>query len=232
MIGLAKRVGGSGTLVLIGGGEFSFGETSEVDAVWTGSAPAGSVGFFPTASGSADYGKHFADYMFQEHGRDVDTVPVYRARDARRQKNVERVMDSAAVYLGGGIGDELVETLADTPVLEAVEERLRSGAFVVAIAAAAQAAGMWVRSLRGRETLAGFDWLESTVVDANFLPTHDHRLRRLMMEADVGYGVGLPASSALLISGDGGLEVVGSVFVLEGADEDLKLLTIDSPSGG
>jgi cyanophycinase-like exopeptidase len=231
MFGLASRLQGSGTLVLIGGGEFSFGETAQADAVWTSRAPDGRVGFVPTASGSSDYGKHFAVYLDEACDRAVDTVPVYRARDARRQKNVERIMDSAVVYVGGGIGDQLVETLAATPVLEAIEERLRSGGSVVAIAAAAQAAGVWMRSLRGRQTLAGFGWLEATVVEANFLPTHDHRLRLLMASAGVSFGIGLPASSSLQISADGSLEAVGPVFVLEGEDEDLKLLTIDSPSG-
>ena len=102
MIELASRLGGPGQLVLIGGGEFSFGETTQADVLWTGAAMAGSVGFLPTASGSTDYGEHFAVYLGEGCDREVRMIPVYRKRDARRQKNVERISDAAAVYIGGG----------------------------------------------------------------------------------------------------------------------------------
>ena len=223
MIGLADRLGGSGRLALIGGGEFSFGETAEADLLWTGVTAPGPVGFLPTASGSADYGAHFASYLQEGRGREVGTIPVYRARDARREKNLARLGECSGVYIGGGIGDELVEILAGSPALEALEEAMRSGTTVVAIAAAAQAAGVWMRGLSGRDQLPGFGWLRETAIEANFLPTHDHRLRQLLVKPSVRYGLGLPAGSCFLISADG-VEMHGPAFVLEDAEADLKVL--------
>src|SRR4030081_1149516 len=52
-------------LVLIGGGEFSFGETREIDEFLLRSMPADrrTVAFIPAASGSAEYAVHFGKYL-------------------------------------------------------------------------------------------------------------------------------------------------------------------------
>src|SRR5690554_734025 len=97
------RPPGDGWLALLGGGEFSFGETQDADAAWLAKAPPGPVGFLPAASGSVDYPQHFAGYLRETFGREVETLPVYRARDGRRGRNAERVAALAAVYLGGGV---------------------------------------------------------------------------------------------------------------------------------
>lgn len=62
-----ERVEGDGWLALIGGGEFSFGETLAADQAWLAKTAPGPVGFLPTASGSADYPRHFTDYLDEEH---------------------------------------------------------------------------------------------------------------------------------------------------------------------
>ena len=137
-------------MALIGGGEFSFGETRDADDAWLAKTPDGPIAFLPTASGSADYAEHFSTYVAEELGREPATVPVYRHRDARRGKNLERIAGAAAVYIGGGIADTLVEVVAESPALEALEGRIRQGGVVVAIAAAAQALAAKCRSLTGR----------------------------------------------------------------------------------
>jgi cyanophycinase-like exopeptidase len=223
VIELAERLEGKGCLALIGGGEFSFGETAEADLLWTGRTPEGSVGFLPTASGSADYGKHLATYLEEGCEREVETIPIYRSRDARREKNLARLGRCSGIYIGGGIGDDLVDVLMESPALEAIEEAIRSGSTVVAVAAAAHAAGVWMRGLSGREYLAGFGWLRETVIEANFLPTHDHRLRQLLDRPGVRYGLGLPAGSCFLISAEG-VEMHGPAFFLEDAEADLGVL--------
>jgi peptidase E len=78
-------------LVLIGGGEFSFGETREIDEYLAAHLPAGrrTIAFLPTASGSAEYAGHFGKYFESLASGVVTTnVPVYRSRDSRRQKIV------------------------------------------------------------------------------------------------------------------------------------------------
>jgi cyanophycinase-like exopeptidase len=232
----ARRPAGGGWLVLVGGGEFSFGETLDADAAWlelaaaeaggetneTGEAgEARPVGFVPAASGSVDYGHHFADYLEGELGALVEVIPIYRQRDARRGKNLERIAECAAVYLGGGVADHLLDALAGQPAADALLERLRGGGTVVAIAAAAQALGAWVRSIEVGEHVPGLGWLPGGAVEPNFDPGHDRRLRQLMAQPGVSWGVGLPAGSALLLGPDGAVETVGTVYWLERPDGEL-----------
>src|SRR6266566_3831142 len=76
-------------LVLIGGGEFSFGETREIDEYLVRAMPADrrTVAFIPVASGSAEYATHLGAY-FKQIDPSIETinVPIYRPRDARRRK--------------------------------------------------------------------------------------------------------------------------------------------------
>lgn len=210
-----------GWLALVGGGEFSFGETLEADRAWLEHAPEGPVGFLPAASGSSDYPRHFATYLAATFGREVETIPVYRERDGRRARNAERVLACAAVYLGAGVPDHLLEAVALTPVHEALREKLARGGVVVAIGAAAQCCGAAVRSLSGGAVLPGLDLAPGLAIETNFDPAHDRRLRRLLGAAGVERGVGLPAGSALLLATGGGFEAAGDVFALATADADL-----------
>ncbi len=217
----ATALTGSGWLALLGGGEFSFGETLLADRGWVEKAPPGPIGFIPAASGSQDYGDHFAAYMAEAFDRRVETIPIYRSKDARRIRNSERIAECAAVYLGGGVADQLLATLSGSPAHEALLAKVASGGVVAVIAAAAQAAGSAVRSLRGSQILPGLGWLPSTAIDVNFDPTHDRRLRQMVAAAGTRFGLGLPAGSAVLLSGDGAVETVGLSFTLQDADDDL-----------
>jgi cyanophycinase-like exopeptidase len=212
----------SGWLALVGGGEFSFGETEEADRAWIEKAPAGAVGFVPAASGSHDYGRHFASYLEQRFDRRVELVPVYRPRDARRRRNAERIAECAAVYLGGGVADHLVETLSESPVLAALRAKLESGGVVAAIGAAAQACGEVYRGLLGGGAERGLALVPGMAIEPNFDPAHDRRLRALLAAAPhVDRGLGIPAGAALLLGPGGGFEAVGDVFALAAAEADL-----------
>ncbi len=225
-----SRIPGAGWICLIGGGEFSFGETEVADGVWLDKAVPGTVGFLPAASGSTEYGTHFAKYLKESFERRVETIPVYRTRDARRRKNVERIAAVSAAYFGGGVTDHLLDALRETPALEALEGKLHSGGCIVAIAAAAQALGQVARSLLVRGLTSGLGWLPGGVVEANFHPSHDRRLRLLLDHPEARWGLGLPAGSAVLLGPEGEIEIVGTVFAVEGADGDLEPLQGSSAS--
>lgn len=220
-----SRRPGRGWLTLIGGGEFSFEETEAADAAWLSKAfaseAAGTVGFIPAASGSTDYGNHFAIYLDEYFERQVETIPVYRARDARRGKNAERIAAASHLYLGGGVCDHLLDALQDTVCLQAVEAKFEQGGSVVAIAAAAQVFGQVVHSLFGKKQLDGLNWLPGVALDTNFDPGHPRRLRQLVQRRDIDLGIGLTAGSALLLGPNGERETVGEVYVLPSADADV-----------
>lgn len=218
------RLAGTGWLVLIGGGELSFGETEEVDQAWLARLPPGPVAFVPTASGSEDYGRYFAAYLREAFDRDVEVVPIYRPRDARRGKNSERLQSAAAVYLGGGLAEQLLDTLRGSPALDALAEKLRQGGTVVAITAAAQALGEVTRSLRRNEVLTGLGWLPGGVIETNFDPAHDRRLRQALRHPEARWGLGIAAGSSIALGPQGEVEVVGTVFGLDQADGELRLI--------
>lgn len=222
--GAIDRLPGAGWLALLGGGEFSFGETLDADRAWLAKAPPGPIGFVPAASGSADYGVHLAEYFEGGFGRAVETIPIYRPRDARRGRNAERIAVVAAVYLGGGVTDHLLEALAGSPAAEALAGKLRNGGVVAAIAAAAQCAGRVARSIFGGGTVPGLGWLPDVAVEPNFDPGHDRRLRKLMAAPGVEVGLGIPAGAALLLGPEGAVEVAGTAFRLRGADGDLEVI--------
>lgn len=219
---IPRRLPGGGWLALVGGGEFTFEETLDADSAWMEKVPPGPIGFLPAASGSVDYGNHFAEYMAEIFDREAVTIPVYRPRDARRGKNLERIEECAALYVGGGVADHLLDAVGDSPAAEAMLAKLASGGVVVTIAAAAQAVGVAARSIRIGETIPGLGWLPGGAVEPNFDPGHDRRLRKLLEAPGASWGLGVPAGGCILLGPEGAREQVGPAWVLEAPDGDLR----------
>ena len=197
-------------LVLIGGGEFSFGETREIDRLLLEKMPADrrTIAFLPTASGSAEYAQHLGKY-FHEIDPAVETVnvPIYRGRDSRRQKNLNTILGAGMVYIGGGVTNNLLGTLRESAAEIALRDAASNGAVIAAIGAAASSFGTHVRDMRGvTSSIDGMGWLPNTVIDAGF---DDTTLRRLMSLPDVRLGIGIPAGTALAIRADGSTQVIG-----------------------
>lgn len=200
------------TLLLIGGGEFSFGETREIDELMLARMPADrrTVAFLPTASGSAEYGQHFGAYL---RGIDptihVVNVPVYRGRDNRRQKNLDAILSAGAIYIGGGVTTALLATLRGSPAEIALRAAAANGAVIAAIGAAAASFGAYTLDARGMSSVTGLGWLAGTVLETAFDPGNDVGLRRLMSLPDVELGLGLPTRTALVVDADGAATIAG-----------------------
>lgn len=200
------------TLALIGGGEFSFGETREIDRALLARMPADrrTIAFLPTASGSAEYAGHIGAYLRElDPSVDVINVPVYRGRDNRRLKNINAILGAGMIYLGGGVTNNLLSMIRETPVEIALRDAADNGAVVAAIGAAASSFGIWARDMRGGAALAGLGWLAGTAVETAFDPENDTTLRRLMSLPDVSLGLGIPPKTALFIDAAGKGEIVG-----------------------
>ena len=205
------------SLVLIGGGEFSFGETRDIDRWLLARMPADrrTIAFLPTASGSAEYAAHIGKY-FQEldPGVTLINVPIYRGRDARRQKNLDTILGAGMIYLGGGVTNNLLSTLREQPADMAMREAAGNGAVVAAIGAAAACFGTSARDMHGSSSaLPALGWLENTVVDAGFDPANDTMLRRLMSIPGIELGLGIPPRTALAIGADGASEIIGDAQI-------------------
>jgi len=198
-------------LVLIGGGEFSFGETREIDEYLVSRiAPDNrTIAFLPTASGSAEYAQHLGKYFSEIDPSLVTTnVPVYRGRDSRRQKNVDLLRFAGLIYIGGGVTNNFLATLRESAAELAIRDAAANGAVIAAIGAAASCFGTFARDMRGvTSALPALGWLADTVVDAPFDAGSDAGLRRLMTVAK--HGIGIPPKTALAIDGSGMAAVLG-----------------------
>jgi cyanophycinase-like exopeptidase len=201
------------TLVLIGGGEFSFGETRAIDELLLARMPADrrTVAFLPTASGSAEYAVHFGTYLRGlDESVQVVNVPIYRGRDNRRQKNLAAILGAGMIYLGGGVTNNLAPVLRESPAELALRDAAANGAVIAAIGAAASCFGTHARDMRGgASALPALGWLAHTVIDTGFDPQNDTALRRLMSLPEATLGIGIPAKTALVVHGDGTTEIVG-----------------------
>jgi len=194
-------------LVLIGGGEFSFGETREIDDFLLAHLERKSVAFLPTASGSAEYARHFGAYL----GVETTNVPIYRGRDNRRQKNLDAILSAGMVYLGGGVTNALLSTLRESAAEIALRDAAANGAVVAAIGAAAACFGTDARDMRvAGQALPALGWLAGTVVEPAFDRENDTMLRRLMSIPGTRLGIGIPPKTAVAIRGDGSTEIIGS----------------------
>lgn len=200
------------TLVLIGGGEFSFGETREIDRLLIEKMPSDrrTIAFLPTASGSAEYAQHLGKYFRElDPSVEVINVPIYRGRDSRRPKSLNAILAAGMIYLGGGVTNNLLETLRESPADLAMRDAAANGAVIAAIGAAASCFGTHARDMRGGGALPALGWLAGTAVETGFDPKNDLALRRLMSLPDVQLGLGIPAKTALVIDGEGNGEIAG-----------------------
>lgn len=194
-------------LVLIGGGEFSFGETRAIDEfLLSRMAPdRRTIAFLPTASGSPEYATHIGKY-FHDIDASVSTinVPVYRGRDNRRQKNLDLLLSAGLIYIGGGVATNLLDTIRESPAEIALREAAQNGSVIAAIGASASCFGVRVGNAR-----EGLSWVSRTAIDTGFAETDDVALRRLMSSPDVDIGIGIPPRVALAINADGSTEILG-----------------------
>ncbi|HET7433648.1 MAG TPA: Type 1 glutamine amidotransferase-like domain-containing protein [Thermoanaerobaculia bacterium] len=200
------------TLVLIGGGEFSFGDTREIDEFLLSRVPKDrrTIAFVPTASGSAEYAQHIGKYFHEiDPAFETINVPIYRGRDNRRQKNLNQLLSAGLIYLGGGATNNLLSTLHESPADIAIRDAAANGAIIAAIGAAAASFGTFARDTRGTAALPALGWLARTAIEAPFDATNDTPLRRLMSAPDVTLGIGIPPKTALAIFADGTTQVIG-----------------------
>lgn len=201
-------------LVLIGGGEFSFGETREIDEFLVRNIPADrrTIAFLPTASGSAEYATHLGNYFKQiDPTLETINVPIYRGRDARRQKNLNLLRGAGMIYVGGGVTNNLLATLGESPADAAMREAAANGTIVAAIGAGAACFGTHARDMQSAAAaLPALGWIHSTVIETGFEQENDTMLRRLMSLPEVQLGIGIPTRTAVAVQRSGDTTILGT----------------------
>ena len=199
-------------LVLIGGGEFSFGETREIDEFLLRGLERKTIAFLPTASGSAEYATHLGNY-FKTLDPEISiiNVPIYRGRDVRRARSLDQLRFAGMIYVGGGVTNTLLSTIRGTPAEEAMREAAADGTIIAAIGAAAASFGTRARDMHSpASALEALGWIEGAVIETAFEPHDDSMLRRLMSFSDVKTGIGIPPKTAISIDASGDVTLLGS----------------------
>jgi len=201
-------------LVLIGGGEFSFGETREIDEFLVRKMERKTIAFLPTASGSAEYATHLGKYLKQiDPAIETINVPIYRGRDVRRARSLNQLRSAGMIYIGGGVTNTFLSTLRGSPAEEAMREAAAGGTIVAAIGAAAASFGTHARDMHSpAAALPALGWIAQTVIETAFDPAErdDTMLRRLMSLPDVKIGIGIPPKTAIAVDSSGNTTLLGA----------------------
>lgn len=202
-----------GRLLLIGGGEFSFGETEEIDRHLIDLLPEDrrTIAFLPAASGSSEYGRHLGDHFRRlDPSIEVANVPIYRERDGRRGRNLEQLRSAGAIYIGAGTTNALLDAVRATPAEELLRDYLKDGGIIAAIGAAAAASGAFCRDMRRLPgMMPGLELVPRVGIEPSFDPAADQFVRTMMAIPEVEVVWGIPRSTALSIAPDGQAEVIG-----------------------
>ena len=82
-------------------------------------------------SRSAEYAIHLGNYFRQmDPALETVNVPIYRGRDNRRQKNLNVILSAGLIYLGGGVTNNLLTTIRESPAEAAMRQAAANGTMI------------------------------------------------------------------------------------------------------
>jgi cyanophycinase len=220
-----------GPVMPIGGAEDK-GRGSEILERFVALAGDGSarIAIIPTASEEADESGEQYVGIFRELGvAEADWLRIAQRSDANGEDAVRVLSEATGIYITGGDQARLVALMAGTEAMETI--RLCNANGVVVAGTSAGASILSAHLMSGDNPLphnsndaaarkgmvdlvAGFGLLQDIIIDQHF--SQRGRLGRLMTvyAANPGLlGVGLDEDTAVLITEDGTLEVLGSSMV-------------------
>ncbi|MCK6564161.1 MAG: cyanophycinase [Dehalococcoidia bacterium] len=230
--------GASGTLVLIGGGDYEQSEQVDRVVLELAGGAATPVVFLPTPHTSRRVGEKFAAYYQSLGARDVTVAPVYEREDAEDEANARLLREAGLIFIGWGSDLRLQQVITGTPVHAAIEEAHRRGALLAGTSAGARVAGELVISpangpvgLRGGldpgpphfnyevpldqktvlQVWPGFNWLPGFGVEAHLAEwqRYGHLLLMGAIRPDITW-LGLDERTAVIIEPGGSVRVIGS----------------------
>ena len=219
----------TGTLALIGGGEF--GATEDLDRELLSLAPDEAVLVLPTADAFEHPERAVARARdwFEGLGATARGLNVLSRPDASMEENVAAVRASGFTYLVGDSPMHLRSVLKATPLWDALLAALGDGAVVAAAGPAAMALCDPMTDPRGGAFTLGLGLARPmAVVPAAESWSHDRLHRTLTLGVDFPV-VSLPSGAAVL-RGNGGWRARGDVVVhVAGAPAGLEALPLSSP---
>lgn len=232
----------SGTLALVGGGDYELSEQVDRVLLDLAGGPDASVVFVPTPHPSRKVGARFSDYYASLGARNVHVASVYEREDATNEETARLLRDADLIFIGWGSDVRLIDVIRDTPVHEAIEDAYRRGAVLAGTSAGARASGELVISpangpvgLRGGldegpprtesgvpldektvlQVWPGFNWMPGFGVEAHLAEwnRYGHLLLMGALRPDLTW-IGIDERTALIVEPEETAYVVGSGNVL------------------
>ena len=223
-----------GSIALVGSGEFLL-EMSDLeslliqDGVRNGKVPRFIQ--IPTAAGqeSADrikYWKELGRAQGERLGIEVEFLEILNRQDAQDKELATLIADSALIYLSGGDPHHLADSLAGTPVFDAIYQGWASGSSLAGCSAGAMALSTHIPNFRlsKKSPTPGFNLLTNIRViphfDRFFRWIPESAAKVLMSTSDETVLIGIDELTALVNrSGESDWQVIGSglVHILRGA---------------
>jgi cyanophycinase len=211
----------SGTLALVGGGEWQPG--CEFDRDLLATSGADEVLVLPTGAAyeHPDRVVDAATTWFGELGVAVKGCMVLGRPDALDEASATAVGAARFVYLAGGSPMHLRSVLKDTPTWDALVEVWRNGGVVAGSGAGAMVLCDPMVDPRGGALTLGLGLVEQVAVMPQFDSWTDDRSRRSLQIAPAGLPlVGLDERTALIRHPDGRWETAGAGQVTVYVDGD------------
>ena len=188
------------------------------------------IAVIPTASEEPEEaGKTYVEVFTKLGARAVDVLEIAERRDANDGQAIELLEQASGIFITGGDQARLVSLLVGTKVMECIRQRNAEGVVVAGTSAGASAVANHMlvggTGLAGNsndaaarkgmvELVSGFGLLQDLIIDQHF--SERGRMGRLLaaFAANPGLvGVGLDEDTAVLITRNGNLEVLGSGMV-------------------
>lgn len=144
-MGYVSRVTQSGTLALVGSGEY-LPVMAELESSLIRSGPSLRYVQLATAAGRESserlrYWERIGKEQADRIGAQQVFLPVFTREDAMRMDFAEKIRGAGLIYLSGGDPHYLAQTLFDTPVWEAIIASWKSGTSLAGCSAGAMAFG-------------------------------------------------------------------------------------------
>jgi cyanophycinase-like exopeptidase len=223
-----------GSIALVGSGEF-LPEMSDLeslliqDGVRNGKVPRFIQ--IPTAAGQESpdrikYWKELGRAQGERLGIEVEFLEILNRQDAQDKEIATLIADSALIYLSGGDPHHLADSLAGTPVFDAIYQGWSSGSSLAGCSAGAMALSTHIPNFRlsKKSPTPGFNLLTNIRViphfDRFFRWIPDSAAKVLMSTSDETVLIGIDELTALVNrSQEPDWQVIGSglVHILSGA---------------
>lgn len=210
-------------LILIGGGEDRRDDKKVLKSI-VKKVKAKSILVIPSAS---SYPRDVYDtyyYAFKDLGvKEIEMLDIRYSDEADKDENFEKLAKADLLFFGGGDQVKLVEVLDSTNLLGEIKKRFYSGTLHIAGTSAGAAAAanpmLYDGDYRGFQknsinSSSGFGFINDIAIDTHFL--NRERIPRLLQFVLAGQslrGMGIDEDTAVIISPDLRMEVVGTGMV-------------------